>query len=197
MADDEMEEYEIVVALPLPTSIRTKEMRQPSMDLMGKLADMLLKEGVMRLATLRVMPTNPDVAPAAAVKDTLRSLQTLVTNLHDNVLDDGKMSLFFNDLCAVRDAVKNMKRTVAAIEGGDDLSKQAEEGLAKAAAEGRVRVITPENIDDVPIELLHSMAHTVAEKIGIDFDCLEHGMDRDKIVTWMKKHAFGVEGKAN
>ena len=54
-----------------------------------------------------------------------------------------------------------------------------------------------DNIDDVPIELLHSMAHTVAEKIGISFDCLEHGMDRSKIVTWMKKHAFGVEGKAN
>ena len=194
---EETEDYQIILTMPLPVRMRTEEGRSPSIDLMSKLADVLLRDGFLQAATVQPMPTNPDINVMPMLNDSLLVLKHIVTNMHDGVMDDGKMSLFYSDLCAMRDAIISMGKTVKAMQDKDDLTGLDEAGLAKAAKDGRVRVVTPDTIDDVPIELLHAMAHKVADELKIEFECLEHGMDKNKIIEWMKKHAFGIEGRAN
>jgi hypothetical protein len=194
---DPTETYEVVVSLPLPVRARTEEKRLPSLDVLAKLADMLQRDRSMQQATVKAMPTNPDVDPVVAFDSILLSLQILLANLYDRVLEEGKMSLFFGELCSVRDAIKSMQETAKKLTNGEDMSDQAEEGIRQAVAEGKVRLVTPDNIDLAPVEMLHALAHNVSEKLGITFDCLDHRMDKDGIVAWLKKHAFGIEGKAN
>lgn len=191
------ETYEVVVSLPLPTRMRTEEKRLPSLDMLAKLADMLQRDKNTQHATVKAMPTNPDVDHEVALVSMLTGLQVMIANLYDRILDDGKMSLFFKELCSVRDAIKSMQETTMEMASGKDMSDQAEEGLMKAVSEGKVRLVTPENIEAAPVDILHALAHTVSERLGIAFDCLDHKMDKESLVAWLKKHAFGMEGKAN
>lgn len=194
---EETEDYQIVLTMPLPVRMRTEEGRSPSIDLMGKLTDVLLRDRALQTATVQPMPTNPDINTMTMLNESLIALRHIITNTHDGILDEGKMSLFYSDLCAARDAVISMGATVMTMQNKEDLKERAEAGLAKAAKDGRVRMVTAETIDDVPVDILHTMAHKVADELNIEFNCLEHGDNKNKIVEWMKKHAFGIEGKAN
>ena len=78
---DPTETYEVVVSLPLPVRARTEEKRLPSLDVLAKLADMLQRDRSMQQATVKAMPTNPDVDPVVAFDSILLSLQILLANL--------------------------------------------------------------------------------------------------------------------
>lgn len=193
----EMEDYEVVIALPLPVTVRTVEQRSPSVDMLDKLKEMLVDRGILSIAALRAMPTNPDIPFMKMLQSSLSDLQYLVANMHDRIMEDGKIALFLQDLLDMRNAIVHMNNVTSDIEKGKDVSKLAEEGMDKAVADGRACVVSLDNMDSIDVDILHTMAHKVAEVKGIEFSCLEHGLSKTKIVTWLKKHAFGIEGVAN
>ena len=69
--------------------------------------------------------------------------------------------------------------------------------MSSEMKKGMTFIVTLENLDEVPVAILHDMAHAVADKLGVEFDCEAHGDDKGKLVTWMKRYAFGLEGVAN
>lgn len=195
--DDDMEEYEVVVTLPLPITIRTVEKRAPSFDVLDKIKEMMTDRGILSIAKLRAMPTNPDMPFMSMLKASLRDLKILVINMHDKIMEDGKLALYLKDLLSMRNAIIHMNQLTNDIEEGKDMSAAHEEGLNKAVAEGRASILTANNMEDVDVEILHAMAHKVAEAKDIEFSCLEHGIDKAKIIEWLRRYAFGIEGAAN
>jgi len=58
-------------------------------------------------------------------------------------------------------------------------------------------VITLDDLEKMSQENLHLLAHAIATQEGVAFDCEHHNMNKEAIIAWIKKVAFGLEGKAN
>lgn len=184
-------------------TVADKEGQSTSTKLLLKLGSILSEHSKFNRAHISVSPLNVDYGMPDMLETALAQMQELIETLYARLRDDSNdLAVYYTDLCALRDATKRMQRTTEDIKAGNlaSLNDKAKDGVMAVLKEKEpagVQVITPDRLHVMPQEALHFLAHIIAEQKHKDFDCKGHTLTKDELIVWIKKEAFGLDGKFN
>ncbi|CAB4131585.1 hypothetical protein UFOVP276_29 [uncultured Caudovirales phage] len=170
--------------------------KQPtSLKLLQKIGNCLLNDKAFTNTVISPEPCNPDTAMPSMAEMTLERIKYLTGVLYSRLQDTDEMVYFYSDLCAIRDSVINMMITAEKMAKGEDLTNVAKNSLATALTE--IRSVSLDQLDTLSAESLHLLAHVIADQKRIAFTCNEHKINKEEMIAWIKKTAFGITGGAN
>jgi hypothetical protein len=190
----------------IDAAVEDKDIITTSAKLRLKLGEILTRQDAFNKAKISVSPTNKDFHMPEMVDAALTRMQELTQSMYSRLLDDSSdLAVFYTDLCALRDHIMSMQKTYKELLNGnkEHLMEKAREGVLRALDEGDtdmpgVHIITPDKLDTLSQDALHILAHLVSEQKRIAFDCKDHTLPKDELITWIKKEAFGLAaGKLN